>query len=450
MTTSFRVLSGGRAGARYVPDGDHFVAGRHPEAGLRLDPERNLRVSARHAHFSRHPDGWRVRDLGSRNGTLVNGRRITGDVLLRDGDRVGLGARGPELQVRVETAAGRAPAGPEPGPATLRVRAAVRRERGWTALITLLLVAVIAALAGSLALMEVRARSRAAAQQELEQQIDSLIADSRRTDTVLTGEVSGLNLALQESERRLERLRAELGTAAPARGEDAEALRRELLSASTALRRQQLAASLDFDLIQRRVRGAVAMLWVEYTDGERTAGTAFAVRSDGTLLTNRHLVSGPARDRTPARMAVRFADSDQAFPAHLIAVSREWDLAVVRVDRLVGGVPVVPGLNSRLDTVAPGAPVALIGYPLGGEPERDPTTFVRVARPVISTGLLLRTSSQEVEVQGFGAEGASGSPILDGAGEVVAVLVGGRSDLGVQVLLGVPAAAALELLAGLP
>ena len=59
---------------------------------------------------------------------------------------------------------------------------------------------------------------------------------------------------------------------------------------------------------------------------------------------------------------------------------------------------------------------------------------------------MLRATPQVVEVQGLGAAGASGSPILDSAGNVIAVLYGGRDDQGTQVLLGVPAQTALAFL----
>jgi hypothetical protein len=52
-----------------------------------------------------------------------------------------------------------------------------------------------------------------------------------------------------------------------------------------------------------------------------------------------------------------------------------------------------------------------------------------------------------LEVQGLGAAGASGSPILDASGTVVGVLYGGRVEHGVQVLSGVPARAAAAFLA---
>ena len=34
---------------------------------------------------------WRVRDLGSRNGTNINGHRVTGDTPIESGDVIGIG-----------------------------------------------------------------------------------------------------------------------------------------------------------------------------------------------------------------------------------------------------------------------------------------------------------------------------------------------------------------------
>ncbi len=48
-------------------------------------------VSRVHAVFERFGDTWCVRDLGSRNGTFVNGGRIIGERALHSGDEVLLG-----------------------------------------------------------------------------------------------------------------------------------------------------------------------------------------------------------------------------------------------------------------------------------------------------------------------------------------------------------------------
>jgi S1-C subfamily serine protease len=437
MSATFRVLSGGRTGVSYAPAGDEFVAGRQPDAELRFDPELDRSVSGRHARFVRRDGAWAVQDLDSTNGTFVNGRPVRGVVQLRNRDRVTFGTGGPEVEFLADSAT-------MPGFATMRVRAAVSQERKRGRVVAAALLALVLLLGTTLALMmNNRARNTWIRERaELEQRVDSLLAERLRTEASLQVEVTGLSVALQESEQRLQRLRSELATPSGSGADDTEELRRDLVATSSALRRQQLAASLDFAAIQRRARGAVAMVWVEYTDGERTTGTAFAVRPDGTLLTNRHLLRGAEDNLQPGRIAVRFSDSDQAFPARVLAVSRDWDLAAIRVENVLGEVPVVPGFSTRAESVAPGAPVALIGYPLGGEPERGPDAAPRVARPVVSAGLVLRSSERSVEIQGLGAAGASGSPILDGTGEVIAVLFGGRHERGVQVLLGVPAAAA--------
>jgi hypothetical protein len=48
-------------------------------------------VSRVHAVLERFGDTWCVRDLGSRNGTFVNGGRIIGEHALRSGDEILLG-----------------------------------------------------------------------------------------------------------------------------------------------------------------------------------------------------------------------------------------------------------------------------------------------------------------------------------------------------------------------
>jgi hypothetical protein len=62
--------------------------GRDPASGLRLSHESVSRV---HAELSRQGGLWILRDLGSTNGTTVNGRRVIGAAVVREGDQVGFG-----------------------------------------------------------------------------------------------------------------------------------------------------------------------------------------------------------------------------------------------------------------------------------------------------------------------------------------------------------------------
>jgi FHA domain-containing protein/uncharacterized protein DUF1707 len=48
-------------------------------------------VSRRHAELRRTGEHWRLRDLGSRNGTRLNGIRVTEEVEARPGDQVSFG-----------------------------------------------------------------------------------------------------------------------------------------------------------------------------------------------------------------------------------------------------------------------------------------------------------------------------------------------------------------------
>ncbi len=68
-------------------------------------------VSQLHAVVERYPSGWCVRDVGSRNGTYLNGDRIVGDHVLRPGDEIRAGETrivfrlGAASMPRAETAA---------------------------------------------------------------------------------------------------------------------------------------------------------------------------------------------------------------------------------------------------------------------------------------------------------------------------------------------------------
>ena len=67
--------------------GEEVVVGRLAECQICL-PDAN--VSRRHAAFMKLDDGWAIADLGSTNGTLVNGQGVE-RVRLRDGDVIEIG-----------------------------------------------------------------------------------------------------------------------------------------------------------------------------------------------------------------------------------------------------------------------------------------------------------------------------------------------------------------------
>jgi hypothetical protein len=78
-----------------LPVGVHLVT---REAGSLLSLPQAQAVSRRHAEVERTDGSLLVRDLGSTNGTFVNGSQIDGEVLLKTGDRVQFG----DVAFRVE------------------------------------------------------------------------------------------------------------------------------------------------------------------------------------------------------------------------------------------------------------------------------------------------------------------------------------------------------------
>ncbi len=77
-----------RAGDHFLLDQDVVTIGRNPEADVFLD---DRSVSRSHVELIREDDGgYRLEDLGSRNGTFVNRRRVE-SLRLEDGDEIQVG-----------------------------------------------------------------------------------------------------------------------------------------------------------------------------------------------------------------------------------------------------------------------------------------------------------------------------------------------------------------------
>jgi len=90
----FLVLREGEGGSQRIVEldalGDRLSIGRSP--GNELDLPWDTEVSRLHAELESIAGEWTVSDDGlSRNGTYVNGTRVTGRVRLRDGDQLRVG-----------------------------------------------------------------------------------------------------------------------------------------------------------------------------------------------------------------------------------------------------------------------------------------------------------------------------------------------------------------------
>ena len=81
------VKRGPNAGSKFVMENDVTRVGRHPDSDIFLD---DITVSRRHAEFVHSGGSYRVRDVGSLNGTYLNRERID-DASLHSGDEVQIG-----------------------------------------------------------------------------------------------------------------------------------------------------------------------------------------------------------------------------------------------------------------------------------------------------------------------------------------------------------------------
>ena len=476
MRAQFKFLSGSRAGQVETFQKAYLGLGRHPLSDVRFDTERDLDVSSRHAAIMRKAEGFVLQDLGSKNGTYVNGERLDGDRLLADGDVIGFGAKGPALEFHVQAEAGdaeptataQAAAGrmshpkqmvpaatagakrpaPGAGRSSTAIRAAIevatRQWRRTTKVLFGVLVLVIV-LAGFV--LWKGAYDRRAEIARMRAWADSVAGQAQRTAQQFQTEVQGLRDANRQSAAEIARLRQDLVNA----GSDAGAVARLRSQIQSAQQRQQLIAganAVDYRAISERNQDAVALLLIEYSESERISGTGFAVDSSGTVVTNKHVLTGVNGDRTPRRIAVKFSGSRQWFQGRYVGVSDAADLGVIKVD-IRGGTPRVAGVERDPRSLQRGDPVAIIGYPLGLELPMEGHGIDVVASPTLTVGTTSKVLPTVVQVDGYGAPGSSGSPIFDHDGRVVAVLYGGIGESAGKIILAVPASFVVDYLARL-
>jgi pSer/pThr/pTyr-binding forkhead associated (FHA) protein len=88
MPVKMKVVQGKPRGSYLdLPEGE-FVVGRGPECHVRPNSEL---ISRQHCLLVVRGAGVWVRDLGSTNGTLVNGKLVVDECVLQNGDTVQLG-----------------------------------------------------------------------------------------------------------------------------------------------------------------------------------------------------------------------------------------------------------------------------------------------------------------------------------------------------------------------
>ena len=460
--------SGARRNQVTVFEQPFVLAGRHPECDLRFDPERDLEVSSRHASVTLQGGVYILRDLGSTNGTLVNGRPLRGEHVVAHRDLVRFGPTGPQVEFEVIPdprgpggfSGGPEPPGlPEPTPIPptgtprpprrtppdgigMRIddepppAASHGHRTVWG------LLALLALLGAAFVWQSKRAADRVEAERaHLLDRVDSLTAALGGVQA----DIASLQGSLDAARRDAIALRTRIADGGD--GTEITELRRVLDTALALRERLVSAASLDAAAIGRDNADGVAVIAVQFPDGQSWTGTGFAIASDGGggyLLTNRHVVQ-EATGSVPARLGAIFNGSRQNFRARVVALHPDVDIALLRVD-VAGGVPTVRLPASGI-TVAAGDPVVVIGFPLGLDIDMGGRwREVGVATTLIA-GTVSKAVPRLIQLDGYGAQGSSGSPVFDADGAVAGVIYGGEKESQGRVVYAVPIRYGLELLA---
>ncbi len=445
MAVEFRITRGARAGARERFDKTIVAIGRHPINDLRFDAERDLDVSSRHAELRAVEDRYVLVDLGSTNGTFVNGERVTGERELHDGDVLTFGKDGPQAEfkpvVDVNAPATRlaTPAAPiaesprkQARPATdIRIAMAVEKQTGSLKRMVTVLAAVV--IVGAIAAVWVTRKNSA----ETRQQLASLLAAndslsrSLQTKLELTGIAdASLAAARTETERIANELRAQ-----QQRGGDVSAYAARMRESQT---RTASIAGMDYASIAAANQAAVVFLVVEFPDSSRESGTGFNILESGLIVTNRHVIQKPDGVRAQ-RIAVAFDGTSGEWKRASIEVVSETDeLAFLRITT-PGTYPVVAGVARDAGAVRVGSPVAILGYPLGTG-TAGMQGSINTLRPSasLSVGTVSKLVPGTMQLDAFAAQGSSGSPVFDGRGNVVGVIYGGATESGGRIVYAVP------------
>ena len=459
MRITLTVAQGARTGQSKQFDQAYIGLGRHPQSDLQFHPDQDLDASTRHAAILKTGETWSLRDLGSANGTYVNGQKISADRRLHTGDQIQFGPKGPVVSVEVAgeaapaaaatrlrgDAATSGPAGNVPGSTTQRIRIEVAKQTQHLRRATLILFGLLLAVAGGYFWQKSTYEHKLEAQRgEMLRQLDSINTAFQSVQV----RFAGMQGALDSAQRVTTQLRTQVQN-----GGDPETMaefRRRLDAAIRGQRSLAAAAGLDAAHVDSVAGDAVGLVYAKMPNGRTYTGTAFAVRSDEAgsyLITNRHVVTSPEGE-DPVEIGVVFNHSRQVFKTTLVRKHPRAgvDLALLHVD-VRHGTPTVPGISGEAAVV--GQPVVSIGFPLGVDLAGGRDIQRIGAAATLTAGTVSRLTPDIVQIDGYGATGASGSPYLDAHGKVVAVLYGGEAESGGRIVYAVPAALIAELLQGL-
>ena len=427
-------------------------------------------VSSTHLRIERDAeDQLVVRDLGSKNGTLVNGERVE-EKALSVGDVVQLGAIGPRFVV-VSAAPLSETMFVDPkqlrvseGDVEQMVRSRARRQG--LRIAALGLVAVVALAWWARELFDEGRQEVEVQNQELAKKLqdaERLRAEElARVEAEHAAYVESLRAQMEAGEAEAEDLRERLANLEETGASADEIARLEGLLETT--RGELDAARASLALVDpvnleaarlsgvSHVRHAVVLIEAKMTlvkDGQtlhldvslgpnwedagepwtqESTGTGFVVSPEGYVLTNAHVVE-PSEDSPLVRSARQsgmtpelelfavFDGDTTRHPLEVQKVARGVDLALARITPFED-MPHLPEFSTGVAAPPVGSDVYLVGFPLGN-------FAIQEGRRVHAStfrGILSRVVDGNLQVDAGVHPGNSGGPITDTQGRVIGVV----------------------------
>jgi serine protease Do len=375
MRATLTHLVGPRKGESFSFTGDHITVGRADDNDLSFG-DVHRRVSAHHAELVKVADQYILKDRGSTNGTMINGRRIVVSEL-NDDDLIEFGAGGPLLRYSIQRdqsdvlESGVAARGAEKSGFHSRTTGRLRRDSARSSNAWLIAAMLAAMLVGAIGGVVISRRS---------------VRDPER---MTPAEISAAN------------------------------------SKSVVFVRT------DFELLDSTGQVAAA---------ESRTGSGFIVTSDGLIVTNRHVVHDWEYDSGFAGFEGRVTRITVVLPGHeatdsieaslyRMSASKEIDVAVLKIDVDSTVAVLLAGQNST--DVVPGSEVVVLGYPLGADLLQQ--THDSVFEASLATGTISRVGRDFIQLDLNAYRGNSGGPVLSTRGRVIGILTGrlGHSNIAV-------------------
>ena len=203
----------------------------------------------------------------------------------------------------------------------------------------------------------------------------------------------------------------------------------------------RLAHALDLPTLTAQAGPSVVLLTVYGPTGAKEGtGTGFIVASGGRILTNQHVVADASRiDATLA--------SGRVVPiAGIVSADAVRDLAIVQT---TGG-ETYPALTFAAEPLRQGDEIVVLGSPHGLSGSLS-IGIVAAVRPKYegAPGVPFSTEHWRVQITAAISPGSSGSPVMNRAGEVVAVAVGTHVS-GQSLNFAIPGATAKAMVDEVP